>query len=89
MKRKLLEITEIDCGDETCLDPQTLTYCRYLDHGANWCNRIDRPAPFDWDKKLYSRCPECLEAERKFGDANGPGDEVGRFLNFSMRGGVK
>jgi len=88
MKRKLLEITEIDCGDETC-------------DGCGYCNNEGSPprcqlfwVPYSQalDGKKWLRPPritECLGAERKFGDANGPGDEVGRFLNFSMRGGVK
>lgn len=57
MKRKILEITEIDCGDETCdrchlLAWNILSYCRRF-------QRADAPR----DGK---RLPECLEAEKMY-----------------------
>lgn len=80
MKRKLLEITEIDCGDETCdgcrfkadfnamsnSDWRTYSMCN------KWMKEVSIPDDalyrdvIDHRNKLVKRLPECLEAERRY-----------------------
>jgi hypothetical protein len=65
MKRKLLELTEIDCGGETC------DGCRFIE-GLDFdlklagCGRFGIEMPMDYDatSEAIRRLPECLEAER-------------------------
>lgn len=61
MKRHILEITEIDCGDETC------DGCEWdIQEGvSDFCRRLTKPLGYDWPIK---RLPECLEAERAYKD---------------------
>jgi hypothetical protein len=58
MKRHILEITEIDCGDETCDE------CEYHDGGRYRCIRFD--VPLWWNNEVSRRPTECLEAERAY-----------------------
>ena len=58
MKRHILEITEIDCGDETCEG------CRQMGFGK--CMRFIRRLREN-TKGEFVRLPECLEAERAYG----------------------
>jgi len=57
MKRKILEITEIDCGDETC------GKCRHKSVDGLWCDRFGEAIRRLWEDPA-KRLPECLEAER-------------------------
>ena len=88
MKRKILEITEIDCGDETCEG------CVYLPASGRGyeCERFkdefsESPGGGEWN--IPPRLPECLGAERRYKDvrsvvpfrgeekAQGPPDSIG------------
>ncbi len=71
MKRKLMVIEEIDCGEEFCEG------CRHKGYGMH---RVPFPDPYgnaprclrfikrlkDNTQSQWYRLPECLEAERKF-----------------------
>jgi hypothetical protein len=82
MIRKILEITEIDCGDTTC------DGCRFkTDFGAmsnsdfrtySMCDRFQKEVGIPEDAlyrdvmdhraRLVLRLPECLEAEQAYND---------------------
>jgi hypothetical protein len=62
MKRKILEITEIDCGDELCGG------CRYCNNSGHppRCKRFWIPFSQALNGKAWIKPPridECLEAE--------------------------
>lgn len=54
MKRKILEITEIDCLNETCGD------CKCGE--VEWCKKFSLPLL----KEPKMRLPECLAAEWRY-----------------------
>jgi hypothetical protein len=60
MKRKILEITEIDCGDKYC------GRCEHLSSRGVRCIHFD--SPVFWDKDGSIRIHECLGAERRYNE---------------------
>jgi hypothetical protein len=71
MKRKILEITEIDCGDTACDGCGNKLYYMVCGRfGGTLKNK--RPAGEGDNAPLshftYFRLPECLEAERRYNE---------------------
>lgn len=67
MKRRILEITEIDCGDETCDEDS----CKFFINADRFplCS-VENNYPFRSLKRVgpqsAKRSAECLEAERRY-----------------------
>ena len=72
MKRKILEITEIDCGDETCDGCDEHRGIRNNDGLFVYasCFRLNKVIMFTVvppaTRERSKRLPECLEAERRY-----------------------
>ena len=83
MKRKILEITEIDCGDETCDGCEERIF-------TVLCGRFTGDHILKETGTGFGRLPECREAERVYAahsrrsfcearkpKAQGPPDSIG------------
>lgn len=65
MKRHILEITEIDCGDETCEGCNYIYKRRVGIPTLTMCQRFTEMLTYSKEHGP-GRLPECLEAERRY-----------------------